>query len=236
MKNVVALIMASSLLSGCAVASAYWQKPTKYKGLPDASDGAGPDPAVAVLSMDASRRLVLAQKVDTIPGGRRYTCPEPPPDVANNSLAQSLARLETKAGTNLSAGSAYQIVAQILSARTSKVEIWRTSSSTYCVLMMNGWTSHADAYLAAAREVMKDANDTEMNSLLARTLINGLPAEANTGADGQEGAEEPPPGANAAPQDEELEKAKAACENVPVADKPNDADCLKVEAAKATVG
>jgi hypothetical protein len=232
MRQFLALILMSSTLSGCAIANAYWQKPTKYKGLPDKSDDAGPDPVVAVLSLDASRRLIVAQKNDTVPDGLRFTCSEPPPDVANNTLAQSLARLETKAGTSVSAASAYQIVAQVLSSRTPKVEMWRTASSTYCLLLMNKKDTEAAAYLKVAEAVIKTANDTTLTAQVAPSFINALSSDPKSQSSGQSVAPSPVTPANAEAKAEELAKAATACEKVPAADKATNADCLKVEAAK----
>lgn len=241
MKRIFALALMCSVLSGCAVASDYWRKPTKYKGLPDLSDNAGPDPAVATLSLDASRRLVLSQKLDRNAAGPRFTCPEPPPDVANNTLAQSLLALQTKAGTDFSAGSAYQVIAQAIHARTSTVEVWRTTSSMYCVLLMNGMAAQAKDYLEASKSAMGATKDTTITTPAAAAFIDGLIASATKVAEEQamkqKAAEAKATADKAAVEKtkaDELSAAKITCAKVADAEKEANADCKKVKDAAAS--
>ncbi|QAY78148.1 hypothetical protein [Sphingosinicella sp. BN140058] len=243
MRSFIALAVMACLLSGCGIASEYWRKPTKYKGLPDISDGAGPDPEVVALSLDASRRLVLSKKLDRSPAGPRFTCPEPPPDVANNTLAQSLIALQTKGGLDASAGSAYQVIAQAIHARTSTVEVWRTTSSMYCVLLMNGRLVEAREYLSASKDALSATNDTTVTTPAAAAFIDALMATAAKVADEQEASRKVAEAAAAAKADEkrktDLAAAKVECAKVGEADKSTNASCKKaaeLEAATKPVG
>lgn len=239
MRNVFALLLIGCSLSSCAVASDYWRKPTKYKAMPDRADRFDPEPAVVTLSLDASRRLVLSQKSNRLTGGPRFTCPEPPPDVATNILAQSLLTLQTKAGTNLSAGSAYQVIAQAIHARTSTVEVWRTTSSMYCVLLMNGMNAEAKAYLDVGKIALGATKDTTVTTPAAAAFIDGLIASATKITDKQAADEKAAEAKAAAAKAEEdkkkakdVEDATLACAKIAEADKPGNADCKKVEEAK----
>lgn len=242
MRHVLTMLTMGSVLSGCAVASEYWHKPTKYKSMPDKRPKDGWDPAVASLSLDASRRLVLSQRTQPEAGKGRFTCPEPPPDVAMNTLAQTLASLETKAGTSVQAGSAYQAVAQALHARTSTVEIWRTTSSMYCVLLMNGKSAEAGDYLKASGAALAASHDTVVTTPAAAAFIDGIMAAAAKRAADEEAkdaataAKAKADADGAAKKAADLAASKPRCDKVAAAAKPADADCIavaKADAAKA---
>lgn len=171
MKRTLTCLAILPVLAGCATApwEGYWQKPTKYKEMPKYERGV-PAPDVPTLSLDASRRLVIAQKKN----GERFTCPEPPPDVAVNKLDQVIAAIKDKTGNELSYGASSQAINQVLSGRTSVVEFWRTTSSMYCVLLMNQQGDHASAYLNTAQIVANRLNDANTTNASAAAFIDGL--------------------------------------------------------------
>jgi len=171
--GVCGLVALSLILSGCATVSDYWRKPTKYKQMPERDGWA---PPVSTLSLDASRRLVISQQLNGT-NDPRFTCPEPPPDVALNTLSQTLASVSTKAGNSAQLGSAYVAMAEALGSRTSTVEFWRTTSSTFCILLMNNRTTEAYAYLEAAKAGIGTTKDT-MATLSATGPWPSLYAEA----------------------------------------------------------
>lgn len=250
------LVAVSMILSGCAVVSDYWRKPTKYKRMPELI---GDNPPVATLSLDASRRLVISQQVRGGPKDLRFTCPEPPPDVALSTLSQSLVSLQSKTGNSAQLSDAYVAMAQALSTRTSTVEFWRTTSSTFCILLMNGKVPEAYAYLAAARAGIATTKDTlattppsmlQWPSLHAeaaafRKYADEKAAEAKAAADAAAKKDEEAKAAAAQETEaatandaeekkkaEELAAAKKACDAVPAEQKAKNADCNKVTEAE----
>jgi len=227
----IALIPLVALLAGCASTpwDGYWQKPTKYKEMP--KDGS--DPTVATLSLDASRRLVISQEINP----DRFTCPEPPPDVSMNTLDQVLASLQTKDGSGGTYGASSQAISQVLSARTAAVEIWRTTSSTYCVLLMNGRPAEAASYLAAATNVVAGVNQSSASAHVAGAFIDGVTG-ARAAIDKQQQAADEAKKAEDAKRAEatkaaeakaadaaKKDAAKAKCALVPEGEKANSADC-----------
>jgi hypothetical protein len=234
-----ALLTISCTLAGCATISDYWRRPTKAMNMPH--NDAKTDPDVATISLDASRRLVISQKI-TAP---RFTCPEPPPDVALNTLSQTLASAQTKAGASANVGSLYSAIAQILSTRTSTVELWRTTSSTYCVLLMNGRDTEAWAYLEAAKAAIAQTKDTmatlpvaaDFPALIAAQEAQKKAAatkETAAAAQADSAAAQADADAKSKQAAAELTAAKAACAKVAEADEPNDENCKKVKAAAAS--
>jgi hypothetical protein len=235
--RVGALVAFSSTLSACSTISDYWRKPTKYKQMPDKYGWA---PPVATLSLDATRRLVISQQLPPAPD-QRFTCPEPPPDVALNTLSQTLVAAQSKAGASADVGSLYAAVAQVLSARTSTVEFWRTTSSMYCVLLMNHQPNAATAYLNAAQSVISNTKDTVVTLPTAASLP-GLIGEARQAqAEADKKAEEAAAAQKAADAKKQaaaaaaaLEQAKQECAKVPDDKKEADENCKKVKEAAAS--
>ena len=253
--GITALVAVSTILPGCAVVSDYWRKPTKYKQMPEV---AGDMPPVATLSLDASRRLVISQQINNS-RDPRFTCPEPPPDVALSTLSQTLVSLQSKTGNSAELSDAYVAIAQALSTRTSTVEIWRTTSSTFCILLMNNKVPEAFAYLAAARTSIATTKDTlaatppstmQWPSLHAeaaafRKYADEKAAEAKAAAEaaakkekdaqGETASEPEPPAASdaeAKKKAEELAVAKKTCDALPAEQKADNADCKKVAEAE----
>lgn len=172
-------LLTAPFLPGCtSIVHEIVHKPANNKQLPKYPK-AHEDPTVAVVSIDASRRVVLSQIRVNVPGphsdpndpkaystianpivsgasgnliqrrSHRFTCSEPPPDVAMNSFAQDLISLSSKAGSSAEASAAIQKIAQVIGARSPHVEMWRTTSWTYCNLLMNEAYAEAAAYLKA---------------------------------------------------------------------------------------
>jgi hypothetical protein len=226
------------------VVSEYWRKPNKYKQLPERKGWA---PPVATLSLDASRRLVISQQLGPV-SDPRFTCPEPPPDVAMNTLSQTLVSLSSKTGDSAQLGSAYAAIAQVLASRTSTVEFWRTTSSTFCILLMNGRTTEAYAYLEVAKVGIASTKDT-MAALpdpaawpgdatglaeLANKKQQEAEDAAKAAAEKQKQADAAAAkAAEAKKKEAELEKAKQECAKVADDKKADDANCKKVKEAEA---
>ena len=172
---------------------------------------------------------------------QRFTCPEPPPDVALNTLSQTLVAAQSKAGASADVGSLYAAVAQVLSARTSTVEFWRTTSSMYCVLLMNHQPNAATAYLNAAQSVISNTKDTVVTLPTAASLP-GLIGEARQAqAEADKKAEEAAAAQKAADAKKQaaaaaaaLEQAKQECAKVPDDKKEADENCKKVKEAAAS--
>jgi hypothetical protein len=164
MKRKILIVSLLLMTTGCAsITQPYFQKPTKYKQMPDKPlKGEAPD--VTTLSLDASRRLVVSQAVDWQENGtfrpKRITCSEPPPDVAFNALYESALRLSKKDIADLGLESSAQIVALGLANRTSTVEFWRTTSHAYCQILANGFSTEAKEYLVTAASVATLTKDT----------------------------------------------------------------------------
>ena len=147
MRHILMLPVALSL-SACSTLGTVLWRPTSSENLPN-NLARGTSPTVSALSMDASRRLVMSQLIGT----DRHTCSEPPPDAATSLLAKSAFEGTVKAGTGEYGGKLndeFATTALALAQRSSNVEIWRTTSSTFCTLLMNGWTTAAYEYLARA--------------------------------------------------------------------------------------
>jgi hypothetical protein len=89
----------------------------------------------------------------------RYTCPEPPPDAATGVLAKSALEGTAKGGATGKFNDEFATTALALAQRSSNVEIWRTTSSTYCTLLMNGWTTAAYEYLTRASKFVIQVDD-----------------------------------------------------------------------------
>lgn len=212
MRTTFFVAICSLSISGCSTISEYWQKPTKYKQMPERD---GWQPPVATLSLDASRRLVISADQTS----SRFTCPEAPPDVAISSLSETLASLNSKAGTQADFGSAYQAVAQAIHARTSTVEFWRTTSSMYCVLLMNGRDQQAKEYIAAALSVAPLTKDTIVISTPPGKITSSLQGAIISGPKNSE-----------ADKKAALEKAKENCTKVPDEQKATNADCQAAQA------
>ena len=161
----VLLLSALPLLAGCSTFGQYLQRPNNYESLPQDLGPGDVEPAVASLSVDASRRLIMSQRYPQRPDllTNRVTCSEPPPDAALAILAKTAVEASAKRDTigeasgKLSDEFATSVVA--LARRTTNVELWRTTSATYCNLLMNGWTDAATIYLAMAPQFAIKSDD-----------------------------------------------------------------------------
>ncbi len=147
-------------LAGCSTANSWIHRPTNYEQIPQdyaKENQEGFEPDLAAVSVDASRRLIMSQKTPRISewtSADRVTCPEPPPDAAVGILAKSALDLSRSAPGGSAAGAKFSdefaTSVTALAKRSASVEIWRTTSATYCTLLMNGWNTQADYYLASA--------------------------------------------------------------------------------------
>ena len=139
------------VLAGCSAVDTYMFRPTNYTHLPQSLEP-GETPAVAALSMDASRRLMISQLEPS-----KFVCSEPPPDAAVSLLAKAALDLSAKpqaggeAAVKLNDEFAANAVA--IAKRTAAVEFWRTTSFSYCLLLMNNKGPEAAAYLQTAKEL-----------------------------------------------------------------------------------
>lgn len=184
MKRKILIVSLLLMTTGCAsITQPYFQKPTKYKQMPDKPLN-GETPDVTTLSLDASRRLVVSQAVDWNADGtfrpKRITCSEPPPDVAFNSLYENALRISKKDVVDLGLESAAQLVAYGLANRTSTVEFWRTTSHGYCQLLANGFVKEAKQYLVVAATIATLTKDTGKPTEAAQTLRSMLEENAST--------------------------------------------------------
>jgi hypothetical protein len=87
----------------------------------------------------------------------KFICSEPPPDAATSILAKEALKAGAKpaAGGEASAeiNSEFQANALALAARTAAVEFWRTTSFSYCLLLMNNLPEQAKTYLETAERI-----------------------------------------------------------------------------------
>ena len=151
MRRAILILCLVPVLSGCSVLNARTFRPTNYEAMPQdvRRDGV---PTVSTLSMDASRRLMISQ-LDPI----KFICSEPPPDAATSILAK--AALEGGAKPvgggefSLKGTDEFQANALALAARTAAVEFWRTTSFSYCLLLMNSLPEQAKTYLETAERI-----------------------------------------------------------------------------------
>lgn len=138
-------------LGGCSTFDTYLLRPTSYMHLPK-EVRKNEAPVVATLSLDASRRLMITQLSNPT-----FTCSEPPPDAATSLLAQEAIQAAVKhqsgASLNGSYNSLFEANATVMAQRTAAVEFWRTTSFSYCQLLMNGRYKEANDYLYAAMTI-----------------------------------------------------------------------------------
>lgn len=256
--SAIKLLLIAIGLSGCTpLVHEIVHKPANNKQLPKYPKD-HEDPTVSIISIDASRRVLMSQihpqpYQQTVvtggdsPGGnvslpqqgnvrgafmpngdlrelraRRFTCSEPPPDVAMNSFAQDVASFANKVGTKAELGSALQQIAQVISARSPHVEMWRTTSWTYCNLLMNGADDRAKEYLTASQLAfavpVHQATATPTPTSFSESLIF-LAKNMREMGERLEAAN--------------LEIAKLKCEKVEEAKKTDDANCKLVKASEA---
>lgn len=134
--------LSALLLPGCAsTIAAYAERSTRKEPIVAYSKSRDP---VSGVSLGASRREIVANKK----GSGYFTCSEPAPDAASAYVLSSAFALGTKASAN----DAATTTALALAQPTEVAEFWRTTSYNYCLLLMNGDGTHADAYLNMARE------------------------------------------------------------------------------------
>lgn len=156
------VLIAPLALTGCTLGHSWIYRPTNYEALPQ-DDYKKPvnEPPLAALSVDASRRLVMTQTSPAAfigQSGERVTCPEPPPDAGMSLAAKTVLGLtrEASEGKKTTANVSDELTTTIvaLANRSAEVEMMRTASSSYCTLLMNGWTSQANQYLIAVEHIL----------------------------------------------------------------------------------
>ena len=151
MYRAILLIAALPALSGCAAFSAYTFRPTNYEAMPGLKRG-DISPPMATLSLDASRRLMIYQLEPY-----KFTCSEPPPDAAVSLLAKAALEASAKPQAGGEATASYndefQANAAAIAKRTATVEFWRTTSFSYCLLLMNRLPDQAKSYLETAERI-----------------------------------------------------------------------------------
>ncbi len=151
MRRAILILCLVPMLSGCAVLNARTFRPTNYEALPQnvSRDGS---PIVSTLSLDASRRLMISQLEP-----RKFICSEPPPDAATSILAKAALEASAKpvGGGEFSGkvNDEFQANALALAARTAAVEFWRTTSFSFCLLLMNNLPDQAKTYLETAERI-----------------------------------------------------------------------------------
>jgi hypothetical protein len=162
MRALSIMLLSAPLLSGCAsTLGTYLQRPTDYTGLPR-SDAQNKYTQVATLSLDATRRLMIAPLNSTV-----KTCSEPPPDAAASLLAEMglSGKLTQTGGTAAEAElkDKFQTTLASIAKRTAAVEFWRTTSFVYCQMRLNSgeWNGAAQDYMAAAKEMAKLFDEPE---------------------------------------------------------------------------
>jgi hypothetical protein len=115
---------------------------------------------VATLSLDASRRLMIAPLSPDV-----KTCSEPPPDATASILAESglKAKANLKGGATAEADLAdkFQTTLALIANRTAAVEFWRTTSFVYCQMRLNGWNDAARDYLTTAEKIAPQFGSAE---------------------------------------------------------------------------
>ena len=161
MKKISLILMAPVLLSGCATSlSTFLERSTRkesiYKDPRNAATG------VSGASLSASRRMILAAPKN----GTHFVCSEPAPDTAVDQILTTALSGSAKSGRGLDAqlslADAVALTNLSLATRTELVEIWRTSSYNYCLLLLNGRTTEAREYLAASVIAVGKATNVAM--------------------------------------------------------------------------
>ncbi len=159
MRRAILILCVVPVLSGCSVINARTFRPTNYEALPQNVSRAG-FPVVSTLSLDASRRLMISQHEP-----QKFICSEPPPDAATSILAKAAMEASAKsAGGGVFSGQVtdeFQANALALAARTAAVEFWRTTSFSYCLLLMNNLPVEAKSYLETAERIAPQFAGTE---------------------------------------------------------------------------
>jgi hypothetical protein len=180
------------------------------------------------MSLDASRRLVIAQdrnfKAEDGTTSEYFTCPEPPPDAALSTLSESIIGLNARTGDSAELANSYRAIALALSARTSTVEVWRTTTSAYCVLLMNGKPAEADALLTASLFALQRTNDMSVINPTQVDLISTLSKDVEA----QRARIKEISDQNRANYlRTNLELAKLKCDRVPEAQRATHGDCIR---------
>lgn len=148
MRRVLLIIATLPALSACSsLVGPYVYRPTNYTPVPQGNA----TPTIATLSLDASRRLMIAQL------NPQFTCSEPPPDAAVSLLAKAALEATAKPAAGGEAGLNWndEIAANAASIakRTAGVEFWRTTTFGYCLVLMNNRNQEASTYLQAAKDI-----------------------------------------------------------------------------------
>jgi hypothetical protein len=172
MLRLAGVISCALALSGCNTLSDYWRRPIDGVSIVDKDDIGAP---VRGTVTDATRRVVIAADTSAKnPDGtnRYFVCPEPPPDAALSTLSETLLAANARTGDSGELSSTYKAIAMALSARTSTVEVWRTTTSAYCVLLMNNRTKEAQDLLAASLFALERTSDTQVVNPMQGDIIS----------------------------------------------------------------
>ena len=148
MSRLIFALLSLPMISGCSSFGTYLYRPTNYTPIPQGAL----TPTVATLSLDASRRLMIAP---LSPGQK--VCAEPPPDAAITILAKAALEASAKP-TNAGEftgklNDEFSATALLIAKRTAAVEFWRTTSFAYCQYLLNGWNAEAASYLQTAERI-----------------------------------------------------------------------------------
>ena len=148
MSRLIFALLSLPMISGCSSFGTYLYRPTNYTPIPQGSLA----PTVATLSLDASRRLMIAPLT---PGQK--ICSEPPPDAATTILAKAALEASAKRTEaeelNSKINDEFSATALLIAKRTAAVEFWRTTSFAYCQYLLNGWNAEAANYLQTAERI-----------------------------------------------------------------------------------
>ena len=171
------------VLSGCAsTLTTFFERGTRKEHIIKAGDKA---PEVGGISLNSTRRLVISKAGDS----KRFTCSEPAPDTGLNQALQTAisasasaegATKKPEASIGFSDTSILTNI--ILSNRTELVELWRTTTYAYCLLLMNGKDDDAKTYLNSAVSVINNATATSVARANAAQAVASANAEASKSA------------------------------------------------------
>jgi hypothetical protein len=173
MLRLASVVSCALALSGCNTFSDYWRRPI------DSITVVGPedlDSPIRGTATDATRRVVIASNTNFSGTDGRpakyFVCPEPPPDAALSTLSEAILALNARTGDSGELSTSYKAIALALSARTSTVEVWRTTTSAYCVLLMNGRPDEAEALLAASLFALEKTSDIQVVNPMQGDVIS----------------------------------------------------------------
>ncbi len=181
-KNVALALLCVSSLSGCTSSlQTYLERSTRTEPVVRGPTHHNGDAPVAGISLNSNRRLVVSNRSDS----SRFTCSEPPPDTGVNQATQTALSASANSTAddkkpNASFSDSAILTSIILSSRTEMVEMWRTTSYNYCLLLMNNAKTEADTYLihgTVALIAASQASTEKVNAALAQETAKRDAAE-----------------------------------------------------------